>query len=224
MAAYPRDERSAPLADDGSSHLLLEVARTVRDNFHILCGLSCLFLLVALPWVVLATMTSWAVAWFPLVLATAPFWAAIVAATHRMLAGDAVGWRVMVQDLRRLWRPALRIGILPAICGTVLLGIVQSAIDPVWKGLLLPFVAGMSVAVCVLVIPAVPLLSRLNVTGITLWQASAVVVVRRPTQVLGTVVLAGIGLWLAGAFGPASLLGVAPLAVLIAAISLPNAE
>jgi hypothetical protein len=224
MAAYPRDERSAPLADDGSSHLLLEVARIIRDNFHLLCGMSCVFLVVALPWVVLATVTSWSLAWLPLVLTTAPLWAAMVAAANRMLAGEAVGWRTMAQDGRQLWWPVMRIGIPPAICGTVLLGVGQSTIDPVWKGLLVPVVAGISVAVGVLVIPAVPLLARVTVSGITLWQASAVVVVRRPLQVLGTLVLAGLGLSLAWAFGPAALLGVAPLAVLIAAIALPSPD
>ncbi|HYJ12831.1 MAG TPA: hypothetical protein VEW66_04530, partial [Thermomicrobiales bacterium] len=205
MAAYLREERSAPLADDGSSHLLLEVARTVRDNFHILCGLSCIFLLVALPWVVLATVTSWAVAWLPLVLTTAPLWVVFVASAQGMLDGDAVSWRMMAKDLRRLWWLGLRIGILPGLCGTVLLGIVQSASDPIWKGMLLPVMAGVSVAVWVLVIPAVPLLTRLNIAGIALWQASAVVVMRRPAQMLGTVVLAGIGVWLALVFGPAVL-------------------
>jgi hypothetical protein len=203
---------------------LLEVATTIRDNLHTLCAMSCLFLLVALPWVMLATVTTWTLAWTPLVLVSAPLWAVMVAAADRMLVGDVVGWRMMAMDLRRLWLPALRIGILPAVCGTVLLGIVQFASDPTWQAMFLTVVTGVSVAVGVLVIPVVPLVIRVRVSGIMLWQAGAVVVMRRPVQVLGTVVLAGGGLWLAMAFGPAMLLGVAPLAVLIAAITLPDAD
>lgn len=223
MAAFPHDP-TTQLADDGSSTLLLEVGRTIRDNFHVLCGLSLVFLTVALPWVVLGTTTSWLIAWAPLVLLTAPCWATSVAAADRMLAGDAVGWRMIGGDLRRLLVPSLKIGIPPALCGTVLLGIVYAAIDPTMMAMSLAMTSGVSLAVFVLLIPAMPLATRLGLTGFTLWQASAVVVVRRPMQVLGAVVLAGLGLWLALAVGPAMLLGVAPLGVLIAAITLPDLD
>ena len=223
MAVFPH-EPAAQLTDDGSNHLLLAVGRTIRDNFHVLCGLSIVFLMVALPWVMLGTVVSWTVAWPLLVLTTAPVWLTIVWTSDRMLAGDAVGWRAMVQAGRRLALPALAIGILPAVCGTVLLGVVHASTDSTLMAMALPMVVGLAAAVCVLVIPAVALASRLELTGFTLWQAGAVVVIRRPTQVLGTVALAGIGCWLALALGPAVLMGVAPLGVMVAAITLPDAH
>ncbi len=223
MAVFPH-EPAAQLTDDGSNHLLLEVGRTIRDNFHVLCGMSLAFLAMALPWVILATATSWLIAWAPLVLLTAPVWASIVASSDRLLAGEALGWRVISGDLRRLLIPALKIGILPAFCGTVLLGIVGSASDSTWMGMVLPVLSGLAVTTCVLLIPVVPLATRFDLAGLALWQTSAAIVFRRPAQVLGTVVLAGIGLWLALAIGPAMLLGVGPLGVLIAAITLPDSN
>jgi hypothetical protein len=222
MATMSRDPAPQPLADDGSSNLLLEVGRTIRDNFHILAGLSLLYLAVALPFVIFATVTSWAIAVAPLVLVTAPVWMAIVASADRMLAAEGTPWRSLADDLRRLAWPAVRIGIVPALCGSLLLAIAgRNASSPLHATLLVALGGG-AVAIVVLLIPAVPIAARTGVSGLTLWQASAFVALRRPAQVLGTVTLAGIGIWLTFAFGPAALLGVAPLGVLVAAITMPD--
>jgi len=214
----------SPLADDGSGNLLLQVGLTIRDNFHTLAGLSLVFLAAALPWVVLATLTSWAVAWAPLVLATSPVWAAIVTGADRLLVGEASPWRTTGGDLSRLAWPAVRIGIVPALCGTVVLALGTGSDNAVWQDALLLATLGITAAVVVLLIPAIPLAVRHGLSGPVLWQTSAVVVVRRPMQVLGTVALTGIGLWLTLTFGPAVLLGTAPLGVLVAAITLPDPE
>jgi hypothetical protein len=214
----------APLADDGSHHLLLEVVRTIRDNLHTLCAMSLGFLIVALPWVVLGTITSWVFAWAPLVMVTAPVWMTIVVTSERLLIGDAVSWKRAARDLRQTAGSALTIGMLPAICGTVLLVAGAGASDAAWRGAGVLVGAGLALALLVLLIPAVPLAARYGLAGLILWQASAVVVVRRPAPVIGTVVLAAAGLWLAVMFGPALLLGVAPLGVLVAAITLPDPE
>jgi hypothetical protein len=224
MVAMHHEQAPTPLADDGSNRLLLVVGRTIRDNLHTLFALSLLFLVVALPWVILATLTSWTVAWAPLVLLTAPVWAAIVAGADRLLAGEAASWRSVSADLHRLALPALRIGMAPALCGTALLVAAPGENDGPWRGAAFLATAGIAIAVLALLIPAVPLATRYALSGLTLWQASAVIVTRRPVQVLGTMVLAGAGLWMALAFGPAVLLGAAPLGVLVAAITMPDPE
>jgi hypothetical protein len=224
VATASHDEKSTPLTDDGSNRLLLEVARTIRDNLHTLFGMSMVFLACALPWVVLATLTSWAVAWTPLVLTAAPIWTTIVACADRLLAGEAVGWQMMVSDLRRLGWRAVANGIAPAMCGTVLLVLASGAFDAQWKGIAVLAVAGMGIALLVLAVPAVPLAIRYNLSGLALWETSAAIVIRRPAQVLGTVALAAIGLWMAVAFGPAVLLGAAPFGVLVSAITQPDPE
>ena len=213
-----------PLADDGSNHLLLEVGRAILANLHTLFAMSLAFLAVALPWVMLATFTSWVVAWAPLVLTTAPVWATIVVGADRLLAGEAVVWRNVSDDLRRLALPALRIGIWPALCGAMLLALAPGMEEAVWKGMVALVLAGIAVAIVVLLIPAMPLASRTGLSGVTLWQASAIVVVKRPMQVLGTVPLAGLGVWMTLAFGPAALLGAAPLGVLVAGITMPDPD
>ena len=213
-----------PLADDGSNHLLLEVGRTIRDNLHTLFAMSLAFLAAALPWVMLATFTSWVVAWAPLVLTTAPVWATIVASADRLLAGETAPWRIVANDFRRLALPALRIGLLPALWGTVLLALAPDMDEALWTGMVVLVLAGIAVAIVVLLIPAGPLAARYGLSGLTLWQASAAIVVRRPAQVLGTVVLAGLGIWLTLAFGPAALLGAAPLGVLVAGITMPDPD
>lgn len=217
-----RDPAPQSLADDGSSNLLLHVARTIRDEFHILLGLSLLFLVVALPFVILATLTSWIIAWAPLVLVTAPVWATIVTIADRMLDGEATPWRVALTDVRGLAWPGIRVGIAPAICGSLLLALAPGSSDSSTHGVLTIAMSGIALTVLVLVIPAMPLAVRHAIHGLPLWQASAFVVMRRPAQVLGTVTIAGIGLWLTFAVGPAMLLGVAPLGVLVAAITLPD--
>lgn len=212
------------LADDGSSHLLLEVGRTIRDNFHVLCGLSLVFLMVALPWVVLATATSWSVAWAPLVLTTAPVWMIIVWVANRMLVGDVTGGRAMLEAGRRLALPALAIGIPPALCGTVLLVMARDTGQASWWVLGVMIVAGISLAVGLLLVPAIPLAIRHDLAGAGLWQVSAAVVLKRPAQIAGTFILALLGIGLAMAVGPVVLLGVAPLGVLVAAITLPDSD
>jgi hypothetical protein len=182
------------------------------------------FLVCALPWVVLATLMSWAVAWPLLVLTVAPVWATIVACADRLLLGDAVGWRMISGDFRRLWRRAQCHSSPPAVCGTVLLVVASGAFDAQWKGLVVLAVAGTGVALLVLAIPATPLSNRHALSGAALWETSAAVVVRRPMQVLGTVTLAAIGLWMTLMFGPAVLLGTAPFGVLVAAITQPDPE
>jgi hypothetical protein len=224
MVTVPHDDKAAPLTDDGSNRLLLEVARTIRDNLHTLFGMSMVFLTCALPWVVLATLTSWAVAWPLLVLTVAPIWATIVACADRLLVGDVVGWRVMAGDFRRHGWRAVANGMLPAICGTVLLIVASGSFDAQWKGMAMLAATGTGIALLVLAIPAVPLAVRYHLSGLALWETSAAVVVRRPWQMLGTVALAAIGLWMAVAFGPAILLGAAPFGVLVAAITQPDPE
>lgn len=218
------DTHTSPLTDDGSNRLLLEVACTIRDNLHTLIGMSMVFLGVALPWVVLATLTSWVISWPMLVLTVAPIWTTFVACADRLLAGDAVGWRVMVGDFRRLGWRAVANGMVPAICGTVVLLVASGGFDAQWQGIALLAATGTGIALLVLAIPAVPLAIRHNLAGLALWETSAAVVVRRPAQVLGTVALAVMGLWLAAWFGPAALLGAAPFAVLVAAITQPDPE
>jgi len=218
------DPAPKPLADDGSSNLLLEVGRTIRDEFHILAGLSLLFMVAALPWIVLATVTSWAIAWAPLVLVAAPVWALIVACADRFLRGETAPWRRMARDLAQLALPAIRIGMVPALCGSALLALAQGSRDEPVREMLVVTAAGIAAAVLVLLIPAIPLAVRTGASGVSLWQASAFIVVRRPSQVLGSVTIAGIGIWLTVAFGPAILLGVAPLGVLVAAITMPDSD
>lgn len=224
MATMAHEPSPRPLADDGSNHLLLVVGRAIRDNLHTLFAMSLLFLGVALPWVMLGTFTSWAVAWAPLVLATAPVWATIVASADRMIAGETSPWRIVGDDLRRLALPAIHIGLLPAICGTVLLALAPGMDEALWTGMVVQVMAGIAVAIVVLLIPAVPLALRYNLSGRTLWQASAFIVIKRPMQMLGTVIVTGLGVWMALAFGPAALLGAAPLGVLVAGITLPDPE
>ncbi len=224
MVTVPRDKTPTPLTDDGSNRLLLEVAFTIRDNLHTLCAMSLVFLGAALPWVVLATLTSWTIAWPLLVLATSPVWAAIVAVADRLLLGDAVGWRMIAGEFRRLWRGAVVNGMVPAMCGTVLLGVASAAFNAQWNGMAVLAAAGTGAALLVLAIPATPLSNRHALSGLALWETSAAVVTRRPAQVLGTVTLAAMGLWLTLAFGPAVLLGTAPFGVLVAAITQPDPE
>ncbi len=223
MATFPH-EPPVPLADDGSSHLLIEVGRTVRDNFHVLCGLSLVYLAVALPWLVLGTITSWAVAWAPLVLTTAPVWMTIVWCGDRMLAGEATTWRRALGTWRQLLPAGMASGIPLAVCGTVLLWMAREPSETSWGRPGLVVSAGLTLTFGVLLVPAIPVALRTGLAGIRLWQVSAAVVIKRSGQIMGALVLAVAGMGLAQAIGPVMLLGVAPLGVLVAAITLPDPD
>ncbi len=213
------------LVDDGSSNLLLEVGRTIRDNAHTLFGMSLLLMAAALPWLMLGTVAAWWMAWTPLVLATAPVWIAICAGADRLLDGEAVPLRALPGLIRCHAGAGLRIGIVPAFAGAALIGTVallEAKPDARWLAALLLLQLGVAVAVAVLLAPAFPLAVRYGLTGLDLWQASALLARERPAQVLGAVTLAGSTLWLTLALGPAMLLILAPLAMLIVAVTRPD--
>lgn len=213
------------LVDDGSSHLLLQTGRTIRDNLHTLTGLSLFLLIVALPWFVIASLTSWLIVWIPLMLTTAPIWATMIAAADQMLEGNAVTLPKLATLLQRHSRSGFEIAILPALAGTLLLGTIAALNQTpgnAWMMMPVALGFGLSLATSLLLVPAFNVATRSGDSMMKRWQASAYITATRPTEVVGTLVLGGMVLWLAAGLGPAALLLLGPLAVLICAVTRPN--
>lgn len=218
------DPRPAALADDGSSHLLLETGRVIRDNAPVLLALSLGMIAIALPCVMVASVSSWEVAWGPLVLLTTPVWVGALAAADRMLEGDAVSLRQVAGLVRRHAGAAWRLALVPALVGTgCLLLLARAAQDgppPLVRWALLPALGGL-LAVAVLIGPACVMAVRFPQHGAAPWQAAARLLVSRPVPVLGATVLGGLVVWLALVLGPAALVALGPLAVLLSAVTRP---
>lgn len=208
--------------EDESNHLLLHTAQTIWDNAPQMLVLSALLLIVAFPGFYLATATSWAIAWAPLMLCTGPVWAGLVAATARMLDGDAVGNRNVLGLVRRHGPTGVRISLVPAIVGTILLGsfqILERQPDATW--ILVPLLLDLGIAI-VVVLAAVPIFtiaSSRESGGVDLWLASAGIAFAHPFSVLGTATMFGIVGWATSTVGPAALMALAPLAVLSTAVA-----
>lgn len=216
------------LVDDGSNRLLLAAARVAWDDAAVLFTLSLVLLVVFVPFIVLASMFGWLVVWAPMVLATAPVWFATVGAADRLLDHRGVSLRLLPRSIRRSAPTSWRIGIVPAVTGSIVLGALELiARDPVAAGprLALPPALGVVAAVAVLVGPTFATAARYDTSARTAWRLGARIVVARPMQQIGLVVCFGLLLWLTVAVGPVILLALGPFALLSTAVArIPDAE
>ncbi len=208
--------------DDRSNHLLPHVGRTIWDNGPQLLFGSVLLLFAAWPALLLATGTSWIAAWPVLMLCMGAVWAGIVAASGRLLDGDAITVRAMFELIRLNAVTGLRTSVVPAITGTILLGsarLLDRNPEASWLAIPLLLDLGVAIVVGTSLISVFTVATTSGLTGTDLWLASAGVTISRPVPVLGTVTLFGIVIGMTAAFGPTALLALAPLAVLCAAVT-----
>jgi len=220
--ANRQDQMDTPIVDDGSSRLLLEVARTTWTNSALLIVLSMVCLLVFAPFVVVASLMGWLVVWGPMVLATAPFWLVTIVTGDRLLDGRGVALR----ELPGMWRNpaamAWKIALASAASGIATLGFLElthhnSGSRGSQFGL---FVAlGVSIAVAVLIGPTLAAAGRYDLGMGDAWTLGARWLVAAPIPQLGLICCYGVLVWLAIMIGPVFLLGVGPLGLLTAAIS-----
>jgi hypothetical protein len=212
----------APLVDDGSSRLLLATARVAWDDAAMLATLSLLLLIVSSPFVMLASLIGWPAVWAPMVLVTAPFWFATVNAADRLLDLRGVSLRDLPGSIRHGARTAWLIGIVPAVFGTIALGVLEligrnpEASAP---RLVLPPALGVLAAVAVLIGPAFAAGARYDTGAGTAWRLGARIVVTKPVQQIGLVACFGLLLWLTVAVGPVVLLALGPFALLSVAVA-----
>lgn len=217
-----RNSTELPIVDDGSNRLLLEVGSTCWANLALLFLLSTVCLLVMAPFLVAASLVGWLVVWGPMVLAVAPFWLVTIVVGDRLLEGGGVA----VRELPGLWRRhavgAWSVALAPAMGGVATVGLFDltrrhpDAIAPRVASLI---ALGMSIAVLVLVNPAMAAAARYDVRTIDAWGLGARWFIAAPIQQLGLIVCCGLLIWLAIVVGPVVLLGVGPLGLLTAAIA-----
>lgn len=208
--------------EDDSNRLLLQAGRTIWDNAPQLLFMSVLLLIAALPSLYLATATSWAIAWPLLMMCTGPVWAGIVAATARMLDGDAVGSRAVLALIRRHGLGGARIGLVPAIAGAILIGsyeIMERQPEATWLAVPLLLDLGIAIVVALALVPIFAIAASRGLSGVDLWLASAGLAFANPFPVLGTATLFGAVAWTTSMIGPVALLALAPLAVLATAVT-----
>lgn len=214
--------KPAPVPDDASDRLVAHAGRTIWENLPQLLVMSVLLLAAAFPALYLATAIGWLVAWPLLVLGMAPVWAGVMAASLRLLDGDAVTSRQALVLVGRHGAAGLRIALVPAIVGAALLGcldILDRRPDAGWVAI--PFLLGLGLAI-VIALALVPIFTvaiETGLTGVPLWLTSAGIAFARAIPVLGTALLFGMMAWLATVIGPVALLALAPLAGLAAAVA-----
>lgn len=209
-------------ASHGSDHMLIHVGRTLWDNVPAWCLASVLMLIAAAPALFLATGISWVIGWPVLLLCAGPVWAGIVATGARLLDGDACTLPTMLGLIRQHAWTGIRISMVPAIVGTILLGsfhLMGQNPDAGW--IVIPLFLDLGVAIVVgtslVTIHTLAIERRLH--GAELWLGSAIVTISRPVPVLGTLTLVGLVTWVAAMVGPITLIAVAPLAMLCVAVT-----
>ncbi len=217
-----QDRETAHLTDDGSSRLLTATGWTLWDNALLLIACSLVLLIVLVPFVIFASVVGWLLAWTPMILAAAPTWLATVALSDRLLDGDGVRILEFPLEIRTRWRVAVQLALIPAVLGSLALGLLEignGAADPGIARLLIPGIVGVMLSVVVLIGPAFVFAVRMNGGPRTAWLLAARLVVRRPVQQIGLVVCFGVLLWLAVIISPVLLLGLGPMAMLTAALA-----
>ncbi len=220
MDASTESKRAAGRHD--SDHMVIHVGRTLWDNVPAACAASLLMLIAASPALFLAIGLSWVIGWPLLILGTGPVWAGIVAASGRLLDGDACTLPTMLGLIRQHAGSGIRISIVPAIVGLILLGSLEMLDQNPHAGwIMLPLFLDLGVAIVVStsLVTIYALATERRATGAELWLASAIVTVSRPIPVLGTLTLFGLVAWVAAMVGPVALIAVAPLAMLCVAVT-----
>lgn len=205
-----------------SDHLVRLAGATIWANVLPLLFMSMLLSIATVPALYLATAMGWLVAWPVLATGVAPVWAGVMAASARLLEGDAVTNRQTLALVRRHGRAGLRIGLVPAIVGTLLLGclaILDRQPQAGWVAVPLLLGLGIAIVVALALVPIFTVAAEAGLTGVPLWLTSAGIAFANPFSTIGTALLLGMVVWGAAGIGPAALLGLAPLAVLGAAVS-----
>lgn len=219
----PATSRPATGGSHDSDHLLLHVGRTLWDNLPASCAASVLMLIAAAPGLFLVTGISWLVGWPLLLLCTGSVWAGITAASGRLLDGDAVTLPAMLGLVRQHAWTGIRISVIPAIVGLILLGSLEMLDrNPHAGWIVIPLLLDLGVAIVVftsLVTIFTLATSTPAPTSADLWLASAAVTISRPIPVLGTLALVGLVLSLAAMIGPVALIALGPLAMLCVAVT-----
>jgi hypothetical protein len=207
---------------DEADRLLVHVGRSIWDNLPQLLFASVLLMIAAYPALFLATGTLWPLAWPVFMLCAGPVWIGIIAASGRLLDGDALTLRAMLALIRRQARTGIIISIVPALVGLALAGS-WSLVDrnPGDEWLVVPLLLGIgfSIVVCVSLVGIFTIATERGLSGMDLWLASVGVAISQPVPVLGTLTLFGVVIWITAVFGPVALIALAPLAVLCSAIT-----
>jgi hypothetical protein len=207
--------------EDESNRLILHAGRTMWDAAPQLLFMSMLLMIGAFPALYLATATSWTIAWPLLMVCTAPVWAGTIAACAWLLDGDVVSTRQVLALIRCHGLAGVRIGLVPAVVGTILIGsigILDRQSDAAWVAVPLLVTLGIAIVVGLALVPIFAIATTRALPGVDLWLASAGLAFRRPIPVLGMATLFGLVFWVASIIGPVALLALAPLAVLNAAV------
>ena len=220
MTASAGSKRTAGPHDPG--HMLIHVGRTLWDNVPASGAASLLVLIAASPALVVGIGLSWVIGWPLLMLCTGAVWAGIVAACARLLDGDACTLPAILGLVRQHARSGIRISIVPAIVGPILLGslhLIDQNPDAGWIMLPLFLDLGVAIVVGTSLVTIYTLAIERRASGTELWLASAIVTISRPVPVLGTLTLFGVAAWMAVTVGPIALIAVAPLAMLCVAVT-----
>ncbi len=218
---WPPPARRRP-GENVSDHLVRHAGETIWANVPPLLFMSGLLLAAALPALYLATAIGWTIAWSLLTLGTSPVWAAVMAASDRLIEGDAVTNRQVLALVRRHGRAGLRIGLVPSIVGATLLGcfaILDRQPQAGWAVVPLLLGFGIAAVVALTLVPIFTVAANTGLTGVTLWLTSAGIAFANPFPMAGAALLAGMIVLGAASIGPVALLLLAPLAVLNAAVS-----
>ena len=207
---------------DEADRLLVHVGKTIWDNLPQLLFASVLLMLAAYPALFVATGALWQLAWPAFVLCAGPVWIGTIAASGRLLDGDALTIRALVSLIRRYARTGITISIVPALAGAALAGS-YSLVDrnPEHGWLVAPLLLGVGFAIvlCVALVGIFTIATERGLSGTDLWLASVGVAISQPVPVLGTLTLFGVVIWVTAVFGPVVLVALAPLAVLCSAIT-----
>lgn len=207
---------------DDSGPMLAHVGRTLWDNVPFSLFASVLLLIAAAPASLVATSISPVIAWPLLVLCTGPVWAGTMAASGRLLEGDAVTLPVLLTLIRRHAWAVIRISVVPAIVGIILLGslqVIDRNPDATWIVIPLLLDLGVAVVVGIALVPIFTLVTGRGLTGTDAWLAAAGIAIARPVPVLGTLTLFGLATWAAVIFGPVAVLVLGPFALLCSAVT-----
>jgi uncharacterized membrane protein YesL len=158
-----------------------QVAHAVWTNLPLLVVLDAVVVVAAVPTLVAVLSGGYLLAPAVAALTVVPAWAGVVAATDRLVAGDAVSWRTCAELLRRHARCGVALGSVAALVATAALGtLALIAANPGQLWLLLPLSADGIVAV-LLVLAGLSVFSLATTAGLRGWT-----LVRSALELAGT--------------------------------------
>lgn len=208
--------------------LPLQVVRVVWEHLPLILFADLALCLAVLPaaavWIVGLPILAPTVA----ALTLGPVWAATSAIANSFVAGETVAWGDFLIAIRRHWRAAVGLSVVPALIATLFMGTWRIlASHPHMSWLYLPlFVDGCTATLVVLAsLSAFSLATSRSLSGWTLWKVSLAITTLRLGRSLGILALFTVlGLFLLVFNAGLVPLLFAPLAVCLAALTRQTSE